>query len=538
MTAVPRRFTTDAPSTRAPVARALGGLLVVVAVTLTLACARPRPAAPDPWPARLAEAEANASAGCYRCLESSLRAYEDALAAGRPGVGPRAHRVAVHLAIRERLIGLYPGAYQEAPARLRLHASADDAAAADDVLGAMPWRRGTLGVGMGLPAGDVDLPRLRERRAALEGSAHLDPWQATLLLAMIGTNPFIALEEGERLPPGVMPRLASETWQARHPDDATLSFMRLTLLRSTLDELTGFRASHPAFVEAAAIVGEAELARGRLVSADEALGEALAEFPALVPALALRGDLRQRMEDFDTALVLYDALLQRLPDHREALLGRLKCLGFLGRHADAVVAADRLLELGTWYIGEAHYWKAWNLFNLRRLDDARASVDAARRLMVNADVHYLGGVIAFRQNRPDDALRDFDAALELEGRHCEAHFDRAALYLLRRAWSQASTGFDEAYDCHAARTPTYEQRIADAREARLPEQARAALVVKREVALREHRHQLGWARYNAAVAHVNVGNEAIARGRIDEALGFGGPAADAARDLVIQLRPR
>ena len=99
------------------------------------------------------------------------------------------------------------------------------------------------------------------------------------------------------------------------------------------------------------------------MSADEAFARALASFPSLVPALALRGDLRQRMEDFDTALTLYDALLERLPEHREALLGRLKSLGFLGRHAESLLTADRMLTLGTWYIGEAYYWKAWNLFS-------------------------------------------------------------------------------------------------------------------------------------------------------------------------------
>ena len=100
------------------------------------------------------------------------------------------------------------------------------------------------------------------------------------------------------------------------------------------------------------------------MSADEAFARALEAFPGLVPALALRADIRQRMEDQEVALGLYDRLLERLPDHREALLGRVKTLGFLARHDDAVAAADRMLALGTWYLGEAHYWKAWNLFSL------------------------------------------------------------------------------------------------------------------------------------------------------------------------------
>ncbi|AMY09951.1 putative PEP-CTERM system TPR-repeat lipoprotein [Luteitalea pratensis] len=497
-----------------------------------------RAAVVDVWPSRLQAAEASVVDGCYRCLEIGLREYEAALAAGVDAtVAPRAYRVAVHLAVRERLLGLFPGEYQDAPARLAQRALPDDRAAAADVLGVMPWRRGTQTLGMVPSVQSADLPRLRDRRRALEPLAETDAWHAMLLLALVGTNPILGLGDGERPPRGVQPGLDRDTWWRRHPDDAALSFTRLTLLRASLDELAGFREMHPAFVETDAITGEGELARGRLVSADEAFARALEAFPGLVPALALRADIRQRMEDQAVALGLYDRLLERFPEHREALLGRVKTLGFLARHDDAIAAVDRMLALGTWYLGEAHYWKAWNLFSLGRLDDSRVSVDAARPLMVNADLSYLGGAIAFRQQRLDDAHRDFDTAVELESRHCEAHFDRAAVDLTRGAWPVASAGFDEAFECLDARTPTLERRIADAREARLADDVRAALVARREQALRDHHAQLGWARYNAGVAYANSGKPAEARARADEAITIGGPAASAAQRLLPQLPP-
>lgn len=486
------------------------------------------------------QADAAAAEGCYRCLERALALYEAGIARGAAGAGTQAYRVAVQLAVRERLLGLYPGDHQDAPARLASQGAPADVALATTAIAAVSWRRGTSGAGAGLPMPVADLTTARAHRTALEPVIDTDAWAGTLLLAMLGSNPLLAVDEGQAPTRGAPPSLDRDTWWRRHPDDASLSFTRLTLLRGSLDELNAFHAAHPSFDEVEAIVGEAELARGRLVSADEAFARALEALPSLVPALALRGDLRQRMEDYATALDLYDALLTRLPEHREALLGRLKCLGFLARHEEAIAAADRMLELGTWYLGEVHYWKAWNLFSLGRLDDARVSVDAARTLMVNADVSYLGGVIAFRQQRLDDAQQDFDAAIELEERHCEAHFDRAALSLVRTTWSDAASRFDTAFECLAARVPTLEQRIADAREARLSEDARAALVAKREAALLAHRHQMAWARYNAAVAYANVGGEPAARPRVDEALTLGGPAADAARNLLTLLatRPR
>ena len=65
----------------------------------------------------------------------------------------------------------------------------------------------------------------------------------------------------------------------------------------------------------------------------------------------------------------------------------------------------------------------------------------------------------------------------------------------------------------------------------------AALVARREQALRDHHAQLGWARYNAGVAYAISGKPAAARARADEAITIGGPAASAAQRLLPQLPP-
>src|SRR5687768_16768345 len=118
----------------------------ILALTTLAGCAsRASRAAGDRWPARLVAAGEQDAEGCYRCLSAALETYE-ALLAVRPdaAVGARAYRTAVHLAIRERLIGLYPGVYQAAPARLAPGAAPGDVDLASDVLAAIPWRRGVL----------------------------------------------------------------------------------------------------------------------------------------------------------------------------------------------------------------------------------------------------------------------------------------------------------------------------------------------------------------------------------------------------------
>src|SRR6266581_242118 len=56
---------------------------------------------------------------------------------------------------------------------------------------------------------------------------------------------------------------------------------------------------------------------------------------------------------------------------RDALLGRVVTLSHLSRHDDAIAAATRIIELGSWFTGEAYYWRAWNEYHLVRVDEAR-----------------------------------------------------------------------------------------------------------------------------------------------------------------------
>ena len=153
---------------------------LVAALGSASACARrPAPvvAVVDTWPSTLAAAEGEAADGCYRCLERALATYEAGIARSA-GTGPKAYRTAVHLAVRERLLGLYPGEYQDAPARLAEHGVPDDVASASDALPAIAWRRGTLGLGAGtgVPGAPADFTRWRARRRLLEVVADTDAW--------------------------------------------------------------------------------------------------------------------------------------------------------------------------------------------------------------------------------------------------------------------------------------------------------------------------------------------------------------------------
>src|SRR6185503_18730985 len=78
---------------------------------------------------------------------------------------------------------------------------------------------------------------------------------------------------------------------------------------------------------------------------------AFPESPAIVASLA---DLRRDREEWADALEAYDATLMLVPTHRDALLGRVVTLSHLARYDDAIASATRILDLGSWFTGEAY----------------------------------------------------------------------------------------------------------------------------------------------------------------------------------------
>ena len=80
------------------------------------------------------------------------------------------------------------------------------------------------------------------------------------------------------------------------------------------------------------------------------------------------------------------------------MLGKARALTYAGRHEDALATIDALLALGRWLVGDARYWRALNEAQLERNEEAWADVELAAKLLVNAEVPKLAGLIAYRRN--------------------------------------------------------------------------------------------------------------------------------------------
>src|SRR5439155_6223716 len=119
---------------------------------------------------------------------------------------------------------------------------------------------------------------------------------------------------------------------------ATCGAIRTPALQALLD-------ADPRFVEITYFLGLQAILRGSLDEADTFFQRAYAwrpRWPAVTYSLA---NLSMTVEDFERAAQFYDRTLELVPDHADAMLGKIRALTYLGRYPDALAAADALLAL-------------------------------------------------------------------------------------------------------------------------------------------------------------------------------------------------
>jgi tetratricopeptide (TPR) repeat protein len=158
-------------------------------------------------------------------------------------------------------------------------------------------------------------------------------------------------------------------------------------------------------------------------------------------------DLHQALEDWSEALTEYDAALALIPTHRDALLGRTVSLSHLFRHDEAIESATRMIDLGSWLLGHAHFWRAWNEYQLDRIGAARADADRAQTLTVSAPTLVLSGMIEWREKRLDSAEGEFQEALTMDFGQCEAASFLGGVRAEKRQWPESLDAFVHAQRC-------------------------------------------------------------------------------------------
>jgi tetratricopeptide (TPR) repeat protein len=157
--------------------------------------------------------------------------------------------------------------------------------------------------------------------------------------------------------------------------------------------------------------------------------------------------VHQAREEWAEALEQYEATLALVPTHRDALLGKTVTLSQLDRYEEALVPASHLIDLGNWFIGPSHYWRAWNLYQLDRIDTARIEADRAKALMVNPSTFVLSGMIEWRLLRLESAEKEFQSAIEMDYGQCEAAWFLGGVRAQLRRLPDSLGAFQHAVQC-------------------------------------------------------------------------------------------
>ena len=483
---------------------------VAVLSTLFSACAARGPS--PQLRMELAKAETLLRDGCFRCLEDALVIYERA--SGMPNAPAAAKRggfyTAVLLAARAKELGL--------PVSEPLHAARAWAAkqppptAAGEVLPPHAYLDALVlfeGETSGLNPEERERIN-RERRAAWPTLDGLLPPARLRLTPVLGTDmvaQYLALAidcEDARARKAV----DYDTILARYPHP--LMRFRVALCGMPQGRPHMLRELDARWVDTLFLEGRAEMSRfpapdvGRAAELFEA---AHAAFPASTAMTLALGNARNALEEFATALALFDSVLERQATHREALLGRLLSLSYMRRHYDAIRTASRMIDLGTYHMGDAYYWRAWNRYQVHDLPTAWSDVEQATKLMVNTAVHTLAGFIAYAQRELDTAIDRLDRAYRMDNTNCEAIWTEGMVHVDNEAWELSSARFTTAMGCFAADAQAARDALTTAQRSAWSESVKARRVATASKRADSSDHRRAQSAFNAASSYLRLGKK-------------------------------
>jgi tetratricopeptide (TPR) repeat protein len=484
---------------------------VLLILAFAWACAAPKKPVVAPGPSlaeRLASADALVRAGCFDCLTAAYRAY-DALrpipaAADRATAG--AIRAAALAGLRERELGMLDDGYLKIARDLAEQPGAPlQVSTLTKILDVIDTLPGGVLAGGRPPMGDLDLSRSQRLRV------NSGAWTA-MLRELTDTDELAAYAYVSLMCTSIDARntLTGQIFLATAlRDTPLLTFRRLTCRGVQPEPLTDLRAKDPRFVEVVALIGAFQVGQSKLDDADKSYQEAIdwhPQWPRVTLAIA---NVAMTGEEFDRALEFYDKTIamDRGPD---AMLGKVRAQTFLGRAEDAIATTDQLLAQ-QWYLGDTRYWRALNEAQLNRLDVAWDDVELSDRLLVNAEVPKLAGIIAYRREQLDTSRTKFEVSHERNPNDCETTFYLGIVHEDQRAWERAATVLGDAVRCLEGAEKGYRLEIDRIRASDDPPARKERQIARREKAIANGRRMIATSWFNTAVAFLNLSRKDDAR---------------------------
>ena len=479
---------------------------------LAAACAPKAVSPATPLPAtpaqRLASADALVRAGCYDCLLDAygeydlLRQFPYAKDAATLG----AIRAAGLIARRQRELGLIEEGFVDRARSLAATVTNLPSwlPVVLDVVDALPGSGGGI---TRTPTSDLDLDRQRRLRV------NFDIWSARLRDAAstdeLAAYMWLSFACGQTQMRDLTIEQLFETVAAVR-DAPLIALKRATCRRLDATRLADLLSANPRFTEVTYWLGLIDIGDRKLDAADKHLADAYAwrqQWPTVTESIA---NVAMTSEEFQRSLTFYDRTLELEPNAVDALLGRIRALTYLGRQEDAIATADRLIAL-RWFVGDARYWRALNESELERNDEAWMDVEAAAKLLINADVPKLAGLIAYRRHELDVSRDRFALAHTRNANDCETFFYLGIVDAELRDWPPAAEILIGAAQCLQENDKNYLNEIDTIEASDEPPARKAAKIARRRQYIEKGRRQMATAWFDTAVACYNLARKGEAQ---------------------------
>ncbi|MGC4119250.1 MAG: tetratricopeptide repeat protein [Myxococcales bacterium] len=185
----------------------------------------------------------------------------------------------------------------------------------------------------------------------------------------------------------------------------------------------------------------AQLARGQKIKeAYDTLTSILEkkdELPPRIKAQALTGmsEMRGLEQKFDEALQLADEAIKAYPDYSWAHFAKARILAVQKNAQGAAAEIDKTLELDR-YVPEFYYNGSNAMMDAGDPAKAQALLDSFLKALKEDDRFHLAyGNLLMKVEKPEDALKHFDKAIELNNFNAVAHYAKgAALFDARKTF--------------------------------------------------------------------------------------------------------
>ncbi len=231
----------------------------------------------------------------------------------------------------------------------------------------------------------------------------------------------------------------------RHPESPLRLYTRL----SNLGSFSQFFEPDADYLEPRVYQAQLFLETGRRSAAEKLFRYVLernGDIPQVYHGLGL---IHLAWEKYADAMGYFQQVLLRREDDHEAIFGLGAAQMYAGMYEDSLSTFSLIIERQLLYVGEARYYRALNLFNLNRRNEALEEIEQARSFIEDLpDLWELEGTIHYFDDRLEKSRSCFETGCALSkqkgSRTPEPDFYLGLIAFKQKRYPEAFNHFDRS----------------------------------------------------------------------------------------------